>query len=381
MSTATSRVAERPEPADALLPGADADQRELNLLVPLERALREWRGTFDAIEWPIVIVDRALRVRRLNHATLQSIGGTYAAWLGRPVSAFGAEQPWLGAAGLLDRLFTSGRPGVVQVENFSTKRTWEISVRAIDMGGEAAEAAVAVVRDISRVISLEESLRHSETMAAMGSLVAGVAHEVRNPLFAISSILDAWAVRGAGANVPAYQAVLRKEVDRLRDLMEELLEYGRPYSGDLRPGEIGEVIAEASATCAALADERQVAVRTSVPRSMLPMNRGRMCRVFINLIQNAIQHAPGGTDVRIDAAADETAASPALHVTIRDAGPGFSDEDLPSVFCPFFSRRKGGTGLGLAIVRRIVEEHHGTITVGNDPAGGAVVRLVLPACR
>ena len=139
------------------------------------------------------------------------------------MATFGAGQPWLGAAALVDRLFTAGRPAVEQVEDFSTRQTWEISVRGVEMGGEPADAAVVVVRDISRVISLEESLRHSETMAAMGSLLASVAHEVRNPLFAISSILDAWAVRGPEANVPAYQAVLRKEVDRLRDLMEELL--------------------------------------------------------------------------------------------------------------------------------------------------------------
>jgi signal transduction histidine kinase len=103
--------------------------------------------------------------------------------------------------------------------------------------------------------------------------------------------------------------------------------------------------------------------------------------VFINLVQNAIQHAPAGTDVLIEAEAQGSEASPTLQITIRDAGPGFAAEDLPSAFCPFFSRRKGGTGLGLAIVRRIVEEHHGTVTVGNDPRGGAVVHLMLPACR
>ena len=360
---------------------AEVDPRELNLLMPLERALREWRGTFDAIEWPIVIVDRALRVRRLNQATLQAVGGSYSGWIGRHVATFGAGQPWLGAASLVDRLFTTGRPAVEQIEDFSTRQTWEISVRGVETGAESTEAAVVVVRDISRVISLEESLRHSETMAAMGSLLASVAHEVRNPLFAISSILDAWTVRGAGANVPAYQAVLRKEVDRLRDLMAELLEYGRPYSSDLRAGEIAEVIGEAVATCGTLAGQRNVEVRTAVPRSLVPMNRGRMCRVFINLVQNAIQHAPAGTDVLIEAEAQGSAASPTLQITIRDAGPGFAAEDLPSAFCPFFSRRKGGTGLGLAIVRRIVEEHHGTVTVGNDPRGGAIVHLVLPACR
>src|SRR5262245_28401834 len=95
---------------------AEVDPRELNLLVPLERALREWRGTFDAIEWPIVIVDRALRVRRLNQATLQTVGGSYTAWIGRHVAAFAAGQPWLGAASLADRLFTTGRPAVEQVE-------------------------------------------------------------------------------------------------------------------------------------------------------------------------------------------------------------------------------------------------------------------------
>jgi len=344
---------------------------------PLERATREWRGTFDAIEWPIVIVDGALRVRRLNQATLRSLGGTYASWLGGSFSSLGAREPWLGALALLERVLSTGKPDAVQVEDASTKQTWEVSARIVDAGGEAADLAMIIIRDTSRETRLAQSLRHSETMAAMGSLLASVVHEVRNPLFAISSILDAWAVRGVEADAPAYQAVLRKEVNRLRHMMEELLEYGRPYTSDLRPGELSEVISEASAACAPLAEQQQVAVRAAVPRSTVLMDRARLVRVFVNLIQNAIQHAPAGSGVLVEAREDDTEANPTLQVTVRDQGPGFAEEDLPMVFSPFFSRRRGGTGLGLAIVRRIIDEHHGLVGVENHPEGGAVVRLTL----
>jgi signal transduction histidine kinase len=99
--------------------------------------------------------------------------------------------------------------------------------------------------------------------------------------------------------------------------------------------------------------------------------------VFINLIQNAVQHAPLHSKVRVEVTT--SAATPEqVAISVRDSGAGFAPDDLPKIFTPFFSRRAGGFGLGLAITERIVTEHQGKIAAANDPAGGAVMTVWLP---
>ncbi|MBI4518602.1 MAG: PAS domain S-box protein [Deltaproteobacteria bacterium] len=229
---------------------------------------------------------------------------------------------------------------------------------------------------------LQAALRRSETMAAIGGVVAGVAHEVRNPLFAITASLDAFEPRLAKhEEYQRFLAVLRSESNRLRDLMRDLLDYGRPHVLELAPGHIGAVIAEAAAVCAPLAQQAGVHIATGGTHRMeLPvmMDRGRLCQVFQNLLQNALQLSARGTTVTVDMHAVEQDGAVWLECAVADCGPGFPETDLPRIFEPFFSRRKGGTGLGLSIVQRIVEEHGGSVRAANRPEGGAVVTVRLP---
>jgi signal transduction histidine kinase len=228
---------------------------------------------------------------------------------------------------------------------------------------------------------LQASLRRSETMAAMGSLVAGVAHEVRNPLFGISSTLDAFEARfGAREEHQRYIRVLRGELERLTELMRELLEYGRPPSLELSPGRVEEIIAEAVQTCAPHAKRANVEIVNNVRGAFPPvlMDRRRLLQAFQNLIENAVQHSPAGGIVTVEAEAIHDYEPAWIDCVIKDAGPGFQTEDLPRIFEPFFTRRRGGTGLGLSIVQRIVEEHQGTIAASNRSEGGAVMTVRLP---
>lgn len=228
---------------------------------------------------------------------------------------------------------------------------------------------------------LQASLRRSETMSAMGALVAGVAHEVRNPLFGISSILDAMDARlGAREEYQRYVSVLRGQLDRLAELMRELLEYGRPQSLELSPGSTEDVVALAVDSCRPLAERSEVKLVNDVRRGFAPvaMDRRRLLQVFQNLIENAIQHSPRHGVVGVEAEETREDGLRWIACAVKDSGPGFRSEELARIFEPFFSRRRGGTGLGLSIVQRIVEEHGGRISVANRPEGGAVMTVRLP---
>jgi len=229
------------------------------------------------------------------------------------------------------------------------------------------------------------ALQRSQMLAAMGSLVAGVAHEVRNPLFGIASTVDALDLRlrqlPTGTEYVRHIEVLRTEVERMSRLMQDLLEYGKPSALERAPISLREVADAAVAVCARRAASAQVTLETDVPGDLPPVlaDRARLAQVFQNLLDNAIQHGPAGSVVWVAARRTPDPEGTWLECRVTDAGPGFKPDDLPHVFEPFFTRRRKGTGLGLSIVERIVDEHGGTIEAGNRPEGGAVVIVRLPA--
>jgi signal transduction histidine kinase len=164
--------------------------------------------------------------------------------------------------------------------------------------------------------------------------------------------------------------------------MRDLLDYGSPSALRRVTGGVGEALRQAARTCAPLAREAGVEVEVSLGEDLPPVSRdsARLEQVFQNLLANAVQHAPRGSSVRVTVRAAEGPRSGVL-IRVEDAGPGLPREDVGRVFQPFFSRRKGGTGLGLSIVQRLVEDHDGTVTGGNQPGGGAVFTVFLPAAE
>ena len=239
-----------------------------------------------------------------------------------------------------------------------------------------------LARDISQRVEAERELRRSHTMAALGSLVAGVAHEVRNPLFGISSTLDAFEARFTGQDDHReYVGLFRQQLDRLTHLMNDLLEYGKATRLRLGPGRFEDVIDHALAACAPLTSRAGVAVATQIAPDLpeLRMDERRLSQVLHNLLENAVQHSPRGGTVNVRAELASDAAGAWLECSIDDDGPGFQIQDLPHLFEPFFTRRHGGTGLGLSIVQRIVSDHGGSIEASNRATGGARFRLRLPA--
>jgi PAS domain S-box-containing protein len=250
------------------------------------------------------------------------------------------------------------------------------------------DTVVLVARDVTRAREaelersrLEAEVRRSETMAAMGAIVAGVAHEVRNPLFSISATTEAFEARHQdAATARPYLENLRREVDRLNVLMSDLLELGRPPSRETEAGDLAPVAREAFDSMRPFADVKGVVLDIAWPAALprIRFDRRRMLLVFRNLAENAIEYSPVGGRVSASAGVDHVDGKDWLVCWVQDSGRGFAPEDMQRVFEPFFTRRRGGTGLGLSIAQRIVEEHGGTIGVANAEGGGGRVTLRLP---
>jgi signal transduction histidine kinase len=232
-------------------------------------------------------------------------------------------------------------------------------------------------------VKLFEQVILSERLAAVGELVAGVAHEVRNPLFGITTTLSALARKLEDRlGVKPFLDVVNAEVDHLNHLMEQLLEHSRPLKFGSIADDIGEVIAEAIAEFKPQAESQGIALINDCPDDLprLRFDRRKMHGVFANLLDNAIQHTGQGGEVLIAASAtpDGVNGQPQLQIEVRDTGYGIAPEDLDKVFVPFFTTRTKGTGLGLAITRKTIHEHGGTIVARSELGKGASIIIYLP---
>ncbi len=337
---------------------------------------RQWRATADAIDDALVLIDSNDKVMRMNRAAAQSLGGsTWSVWVGKPAARLAKYPPWdhaldLGRDCLARKKVMTGR-----AHNSESGRTWQLWARPLP--DPEHTAVLLIARDVTAFLELQDSVRRAETMAALGELTAGVAHEVRNPLFAVSSLVEAWAQQPSRDPTPFVDA-LRREVTRLQTLMIELLEFGKPSSEASQPGRLSATVNGAVRACEPEAKARHVRLLTQVVADAeVAMFPRRLERVFVNLIQNAIQHSPAGGAVTIEISPSAEACQ-ALDVVVRDEGPGIAPADLPRLFTPFFSRRSGGFGLGLAISRRIIDEHRWRVVAANGPEGGAVMTVVVP---
>jgi PAS domain S-box len=361
-----------------------AEEKQARLQLAVQQSAEEWQLTFDAVQYPVLILDFAGRITQSNRSADKISSVAEGNCVGRSIETLKPGQPWRKAAEMVRTLLETHSAASCITNDEDTGKTWDITANLLSGPEGHAVRIIIVARDITRQVELEASLRRSELMAALGSLVAGVAHEVRNPIFGISSVLDAFEARfGGPPEHQRYITVLREELGYLTRLMEDLFDYGKPCSQEHRVVSIYDAVIGGITACELLAEQGQVEIINRVPKTLasVMMDEKRLPQVFSNLIKNAIQHSFPGATVHVEAEEINLDNRLLVECRVKDSGPGFQIEDLPRIFDPFFTKRHGGTGLGLSIVQRIVQEHGGKITAGNRSEGGAEIVVRIPAER
>jgi two-component system sensor histidine kinase HydH len=230
------------------------------------------------------------------------------------------------------------------------------------------KGAVIILRDLREIKRLEEKVRRSEKLAAVGKLAAGVAHEIRNPLSSIRGF--AQFLRHALSERPQdqeYAEVMVTEVDRINKVVTDLLTFSSPMKAEPAPTDIGELVEHTVRLVQEDAKGRSVEIQSEVSQDLteVQLDANQMTQALLNLLLNAIQMLEDGGKITVGA--DMEGAR--LLVWVEDGGPGISRAHIDKIFDPFFTTRDKGTGLGLAIVHSIVENHHGDIKVESPPPG------------
>ncbi len=258
----------------------------------------------------------------------------------------------------------------------------------------AVSAAVAVVRDITRLRQLEAEMRRGQTLAAAGQIAVGLAHEVRNPLGAIRGAVQLLQRElGDEARWREYTGVLLTEVDRVNRIIEMLLDLGRPVILRPVPLNIHQALERVALLCEEMAAARTVSIVRRYDPSLPPIlaDEDRIAQVFHNLVRNAIEAMPRGGRLtlatrwsldplfaKIDTGHGQRSLA---EIQVIDEGEGMPEATRAKLFTPFFTTKERGLGLGLALSHRIVEEHQGAMHIASEAARGTTVSCFLPLAR
>ncbi|MBW2368576.1 MAG: PAS domain S-box protein [Deltaproteobacteria bacterium] len=257
-----------------------------------------------------------------------------------------------------------------------------LSITPIIVDKDQCSGAVILLRDLREIKRLQDKVRRSEKLAAIGKLAAGVAHEIRNPLSSIRGF--AQFLRHALKDKPEeseYAAVMVREVDRINRVVTDLLTYARPLSVERIEVDLQDLVAHTVKLVTADAQSKEVRVHQKMRGNLkkLWLDANQITQALLNLLLNALQAVPSGGNIEIGA--DLVKYGEHLHVWVEDDGAGIPLEHRDKVLDPFFTTRKKGTGLGLAIVHKIMENHHGDIYIESPAPGnskGTRISLLFP---
>ncbi|WP_231038961.1 two-component system sensor histidine kinase NtrB, partial [Nitratidesulfovibrio oxamicus] len=242
---------------------------------------------------------------------------------------------------------------------------------------------LVIIRDRTQIRELEKSLSEAEKLAAVGTLAAGVAHEIRNPLSALRGFAQYFAKKLAGKQPDEnYAQTMVREADRLNRVITDLLYLARPRAIEPREVSLGQLAAELESLVRFDAGKLGVHMRTSLGPDLVMADEDALKQALLNLVLNsldALSQCPlpvggGGREIHISSMASDGG----VWVFVRDTGPGMSREQREQAFEPFYTTKKKGTGLGLALVHKTMRDHGGRAQIDSEVGRGTTVALFFP---
>jgi PAS domain S-box-containing protein len=241
------------------------------------------------------------------------------------------------------------------------------------------------VQDVTEWLALEQRVRVAEKLAALHTLSAGVAHELRNPLSAVDLNLHLLEeeLREQGtltSGTTHYLEVVNAECRRLSAILDNFMRFARPQSVSSHEVDVRRVIEHIAALMQLEAQEHKIRLEYTIEKDLPPVlgDETQISQVLVNVIVNAFHAMEGGGRCHIGITTSATDGKRWVEICVRDSGVGIPEEALPRLFDPFYTTKPGGSGLGLAIAYRIMQDHGGLINISSAPGSGTSVGLRFP---
>jgi len=364
------------------------------LFEELSRDKKEWEKTFDAITDMVWIEDSRQRVVRANRALLETTGLTSAGAAGKSCRELLERIGALDEECLCRETLAEKRPCFRELKGTGGNIFHFWAYPLIDDDGRLY-SLVHYLKDVTGQKRLEQQLLRSDKLASLGTLVAGIAHEINNPLGIIAGYAEALLDRAKDEELiahagfedfPEYLQTIHNEIFRCKGILGSLLDFARPTGGTFRELDINELIKEVILLVNHRAKRLNHNIDLRLDRDIpkIHADPGNLRQVFMNIIINSMYFTPEGGSITIATEAAQHGSAPhdnRIRVTIADTGAGIGSDILARIFDPFFTTKPvgDGTGLGLSICHKIIEEHCGSIDVISEPGDGTTFIIWLPS--
>ena len=364
---------------------AVALQDAIHKLRAQERAMTERAEASELLNTQIVnsltagllVVDRSGQVQILNPGGRRMLGFEAGeAW--PHYTKLPASAPSL--AGVIEECLATGHPIVRRaLEMPHAGDVTHVGVTVSPLGSDGAGGVICLFSDLTAVVQLEEQLRLKETLARLGELTAGIAHEFRNGLATIhgyGKLLDPAAIP---PQFRPYVEGIRQETVALGQVVTNFLNFARPTQLSLATHDLRAIVERGVDDLRSDARQLEGDIVVSGEFGHVDADDVLLRQAFSNLLRNAVEACQGAgitPDIRVEGALDT--AQGLARVNVLDNGPGVPIDSREQIFRPFFTTKKTGTGLGLALVQKIVVTHNGRVLATNSPGGGACFQVTLP---
>ena len=357
----------------------------------IEQTPEYYANVIDSVGDAVVVLDDRGNVTLLNPAAEEIAGVSRRQAVGTHVSAvFKGEEV------LLEMVEKTGATGMTisDHENIVLKKPGRhIPVSATTSplllaGGERI-GTILVLRDLTNIRELEEAVRRADQLSSLGTLAAGLAHEIKNPLGGIKGAAQLLEMElPENAELRDYTRVMLKEVQRVNRIVEDLLELASPRKLELEKVNLHRIIGDILLLQKRVAQEKGITFHQHFDPS-IPLflaDEALMTQLFLNLIKNAVEAVGENGTIKVASRvlADYSFTqkgerrSRLVAVDVVDDGSGIPKDQLEYLFTPFFTTKAKGTGLGLAICQKIAAEHRGLIRVESDSGKGTTFTVILP---
>ncbi|MCK4771896.1 MAG: PAS domain S-box protein [Candidatus Latescibacteria bacterium] len=362
-------------------------EQALTAMVNLKRSIH---GIIETMEGGILAADEEGRLQLINSAA-REIMGLEGSLVGRPLRQI-VPSPEGNTAfiAILDELLneqiTYSRPREIQIVN-GRGETLELGVATSLIPGEEGKilSSVVVILDLTELVELQERVRKADRLSALGSMATKVAHEIRNPLGSVKGlgqlVLES---EQEGSETYRYMERIVREVDRLSNIVDELLDYSQRRPLTLDSVDLNDVVREGLDMARFREGDHAPTLLQELDLSLSPirMDRNRFLQAVLNVLVNALQaiDSDGGV-VTVSTFREETTKGGQIVLEISDNGPGIPPDVLDHIFDPFFTTKEDGSGLGLSIAHTIVREHEGVLEVDSKLGQGTTFRILLPRYR
>ena len=258
--------------------------------------------------------------------------------------------------------------------------------------GGNQNGAVMIIRDLSRIKELEGTLRRADRLSMLGTLAAGLAHEIKNPLGGIKGAAQLLSMElSKGSPLQDYTQIMIKEVERINFIIEELMDLGSPREPEVGDVDLARVFNDIVLLQREAARSRNILFKLKLDPSIPPVqgDEGLLTRLFLNLIKNAGESISREGEVVIETRIASNyhmtgpgrRSSPMVDIIISDTGCGIDQQEMDRIFTPYFTTKSKGSGLGLAISQKIIEDHNGLLKIESTPHQGTTVTISLPLRR